>query len=458
MSNVFAERRVDGYTDLHSWGIGMIKTLRLTKLVIAGALFLAGAILWSLGIDLPVAERENAHLSPGSSAYDRARSSPPLAVPRETTEASSFSLHIGDLTEPPPERSVAGTRQNRATDERLNSMITAAANRETGSSPKDDRETSLDVGSPSAGEVGTAIAQAPSLATPDDSEIRGSATSEAGAAKEGLDPPPADRLAARSEGVDADAVSGVESDAAEREASEADALKPDGTGAAKGMEAPEPVTPEANSSQDIVYIEKLLDILGYEPGPVDGTLDPRTEEAVVMFQKENGRETTGKIDDQLVGALENKLFTFLQQYIKTERWQGSDIPGMNKAERPIAAQKAAKAPSDDRPPAQTLAKADSDVPVAPAANEHIKTPAADPVYSQKREERPVALREVREAAIQNQPFPVQRGSERVVENVRETVPNAFEACATSEPQQHYLKTQTGYIPCEEFLFDSRAMR
>jgi hypothetical protein len=46
----------------------------------------------------------------------------------------------------------------------------------------------------------------------------------------------------------------------------------------------------------------------------------------------------------------------------------------------------------------------------------------------------------------------------VAKKVEEIVPNAFEACATSGQQKEYVKTETGFVPCEEFSFDARAAR
>lgn len=58
-------------------------------------------------------------------------------------------------------------------------------------------------------------------------------------------------------------------------------------------------------------VEQRLKELGFEPGPIDGTFDAKTEPALRAFQKKAGIPETGKVDDatmsELVASTEAKL-------------------------------------------------------------------------------------------------------------------------------------------------------
>lgn len=53
------------------------------------------------------------------------------------------------------------------------------------------------------------------------------------------------------------------------------------------------------SGDDVGQLERALKRLGFDPGPVDGTYDPRTSAAVVKWYKSKGREPFGPTRDQL---------------------------------------------------------------------------------------------------------------------------------------------------------------
>jgi peptidoglycan hydrolase-like protein with peptidoglycan-binding domain len=49
------------------------------------------------------------------------------------------------------------------------------------------------------------------------------------------------------------------------------------------------------SEEDIARMEADLEFLGYNPGPVDGTYDPKTRLAIKRFQEEHGLYTDGAV-------------------------------------------------------------------------------------------------------------------------------------------------------------------
>jgi N-acetylmuramoyl-L-alanine amidase len=64
------------------------------------------------------------------------------------------------------------------------------------------------------------------------------------------------------------------------------------------------LNPMENTPDDGVSgVQARLTNLGYDVGPADGALGPRTEAAIAAFQKANDLEPTGKIDGDLRDAL-----------------------------------------------------------------------------------------------------------------------------------------------------------
>lgn len=66
-----------------------------------------------------------------------------------------------------------------------------------------------------------------------------------------------------------------------------------------------------NSEKNIALMQTGLEVLEYDPGPVDGMLGPKTRAAIRAFQAEHGLQSTGAISGELVvavrQALENRL-------------------------------------------------------------------------------------------------------------------------------------------------------
>jgi localization factor PodJL len=50
-------------------------------------------------------------------------------------------------------------------------------------------------------------------------------------------------------------------------------------------------------------VQSLLASRGYDVGPVDGLMGPRTREAVIAFQRDSGVPQTGVIDAALMDLL-----------------------------------------------------------------------------------------------------------------------------------------------------------
>ena len=54
------------------------------------------------------------------------------------------------------------------------------------------------------------------------------------------------------------------------------------------------------SSRTIAATQSLLGDLGYDPGPADGVMGPRTRAAVIQFQLNNGLSPDGRVSNPLL--------------------------------------------------------------------------------------------------------------------------------------------------------------
>ena len=69
-----------------------------------------------------------------------------------------------------------------------------------------------------------------------------------------------------------------------------------------------PSNPEPSLTRaQIAAVQSQLAALGYEPGPVDGRLGPRTRAAIDFYQRIAGLEPTGEITAELADSLSDEL-------------------------------------------------------------------------------------------------------------------------------------------------------
>ena len=76
------------------------------------------------------------------------------------------------------------------------------------------------------------------------------------------------------------------------------------------------------SSDDIKKAKEALKAKGLNPGPIDGTLDTKTQQALRDFQKANKLPVTGVLDAQTA----EKLGVSTGEGSMPERAPGSSIP------------------------------------------------------------------------------------------------------------------------------------
>jgi peptidoglycan hydrolase-like protein with peptidoglycan-binding domain len=52
-------------------------------------------------------------------------------------------------------------------------------------------------------------------------------------------------------------------------------------------------------------MQRMLIVLGYEPGPADGMMGKKTSDAVARFQSDRDLPVTGRLDSETIAAIEN---------------------------------------------------------------------------------------------------------------------------------------------------------
>lgn len=85
--------------------------------------------------------------------------------------------------------------------------------------------------------------------------------------------------------------------------------------AVAGSASGEIATPQPNSGSDgssayvqgdhVRWVQEVLTLLGYDAGPADGTLGPKTEAAIRDFQRDVGLPADGQVSNELIAALED---------------------------------------------------------------------------------------------------------------------------------------------------------
>lgn len=66
---------------------------------------------------------------------------------------------------------------------------------------------------------------------------------------------------------------------------------------------PRQAAPRVEQRQDVRQAQEMLNALGYDAGPADGLMGPRTRAAIEAFQRDYGRQATGTLDDRTLRVL-----------------------------------------------------------------------------------------------------------------------------------------------------------
>jgi peptidoglycan hydrolase-like protein with peptidoglycan-binding domain len=104
----------------------------------------------------------------------------------------------------------------------------------------------------------------------------------------------------------------------------------------------EPAKPERSrgtsdiSSDDIMKVKVALKAKGVDPGPITGTMDSKTEQALREFQKANNLPVTGKVDQQTAAKLGVTLSSAGGSGMSGSTKEGSsgNLSGSTKSESP----------------------------------------------------------------------------------------------------------------------------
>ena len=68
-----------------------------------------------------------------------------------------------------------------------------------------------------------------------------------------------------------------------------------GQSSARGM--------SGQSNENVKQVQEALKTKGHDPGAPDGVMGPKTQQALRAFQKQNGLQATGRLDDKTASAL-----------------------------------------------------------------------------------------------------------------------------------------------------------
>jgi peptidoglycan hydrolase-like protein with peptidoglycan-binding domain len=80
----------------------------------------------------------------------------------------------------------------------------------------------------------------------------------------------------------------------------------------------EPMTGHERRAQ-IENVQEALEQKGYDPGPIDGTMEAQTRQAIRSFQQANNLEVTGVVDAETARLLEVKEATGTESAV--ELWE-----------------------------------------------------------------------------------------------------------------------------------------
>ncbi|MFV9567746.1 peptidoglycan-binding domain-containing protein [Thermoanaerobacter mathranii] len=60
---------------------------------------------------------------------------------------------------------------------------------------------------------------------------------------------------------------------------------------------------EGTVGYDVLQLQMILQSLGYDPGPIDGIFGPRTKNAVMRFQRDNGLKVDGIVGPETMKVI-----------------------------------------------------------------------------------------------------------------------------------------------------------
>ncbi|AIS52606.1 putative peptidoglycan-binding domain-containing protein [Thermoanaerobacter kivui] len=60
---------------------------------------------------------------------------------------------------------------------------------------------------------------------------------------------------------------------------------------------------EGTVGYDVLQLQMILQSLGYDPGPIEGIFGPRTKNAVMRFQRDNGLKVDGIVGPETMRVI-----------------------------------------------------------------------------------------------------------------------------------------------------------
>lgn len=68
--------------------------------------------------------------------------------------------------------------------------------------------------------------------------------------------------------------------------------------------APQPMSKPSRENKSLIWLaQEKLKAAGFDPGPVDGVMGPKTRAALIKYQTAKGLQKTGRLDDSTVKSL-----------------------------------------------------------------------------------------------------------------------------------------------------------
>ncbi len=83
-----------------------------------------------------------------------------------------------------------------------------------------------------------------------------------------------------------------------------------------------PINFDKGANLEVFWVQGVLEDAGYDPGPQDGIMGPRTRGELNRFQRDQDLPKTGRIDPATKAALQ-RVSPLLPNYLKSETSQQS---------------------------------------------------------------------------------------------------------------------------------------